>query len=109
MFHLSQNAKIILFNQPVNMHNSIDSLSAIAKGELKIDLTVDTYFLFSNRKRDRIKVLYFDGTNVGVYFTRFDSTLNFRYEKIQIFNRESFDLFLKNRASRKRIYRYKMH
>ena len=55
-----------------DMRKSINGLSAIVEGSFKLDPFDGALFVFCNRKRDRIKILEWDGDGFGLYFKRLE-------------------------------------
>lgn len=108
MFYLTKQAKVFLYNKPVNLHKGFDSLAHIVRTELGFDLAPDIYVLFCNLRRDRIKVLYLDKSNLALMSMRFGQTLDFKYNEIIQFDRNSFEKFLNKTISRRLINRYKL-
>jgi len=50
------------------MRKSFDGLSGIVRSELGADPLDGSLFLFVNRRRDRLKILQFDGTGYWLYY-----------------------------------------
>jgi transposase len=50
------------------MRKSFDGLSGIVRGELAADPLDGSLFLFVNRRRDRLKILHWDGTGYWLYY-----------------------------------------
>jgi len=64
--------KIYLAIEPCDMRRSFNGLFAVAQNELHEDPLGGALFLFSNKKRNRIKLLYFDGTGLWVMAKRLE-------------------------------------
>ena len=108
MLFFKDNAKMIFYTKPVNLHKGFDRLTAIVQNELGLELVPDLYVLFCNRKRDIIKVLYHDGENLAFWCKRIGCTLTFKYEDAVItFDEKGFVDFLNKRCSRRVGNRYK--
>ncbi len=72
MFHMNQNLKVVLAVAPVDLRKSFSGLYATARhslGEIPED---GALFIFSNRSRNRVKVLSFDGTGCWVSTKRLE-------------------------------------
>jgi len=72
MFHMNQNLKVVLAVEPVDLRKSFNGLYAAARhglGEIPED---GALFIFSNRSRNRVKVLSFDGTGCWVSTKRLE-------------------------------------
>jgi len=59
---------IFLYTQPTDMRKGFDGLSGIVRSELAADPLDGSLFLFVNRRRDRLKILHFDGTGYWLYY-----------------------------------------
>ncbi len=53
--------KIFLSLDPTDMRKGFDGLCGLVSNSLLLDPLSGTFFLFVNRRRDRMKVLYWDG------------------------------------------------
>jgi transposase len=56
--------RVFLAAGATDMRKSFDTLSAIVRGSLGGDPTSGHLYVFCNKRRDRIKVLYFDGSGL---------------------------------------------
>ena len=54
------------------MRKSIDGLAAIVSFEFKLDPFSDSMFVFCNRGRDKIKILYWDTNGFWLYYRRLE-------------------------------------
>lgn len=65
--------KIFVALEPCDMRKSFNGLFALASGHLEYHrLECDTVFVFTNKRRNRIKLLYFDGTGLWVAAKRLE-------------------------------------
>jgi len=58
-------AKIFLYNQACDMRKSIDKLSQVVAEEFDNNITNGDVYLFMNKKRDKIKILYWEKMDFG--------------------------------------------
>ncbi len=68
MLNLLPTGSIYLYTRPTDMRKSFDGLSGIVRGEFGADPTDGSLFLFVNRRRDRLKILHFDGGGYWLYY-----------------------------------------
>ena len=62
MLSLPGTMKIHLAVEPVDMRKQFDGLWAVAQEKLRVDSSKGALFVFVNKRRNRLKMLYFDGT-----------------------------------------------
>ena len=55
-----------------DMRKSINGLMALIQGSFELDPFADALFVFCNRRRDRIKILEWDGDGFWLYFKRLE-------------------------------------
>lgn len=68
MLSVPASVSIFLHTQPTDMRKGIDGLSGIVRQEFAADPTNGSLFLFVNRRRDRLKILHWDGTGFWIYY-----------------------------------------
>lgn len=73
MFYPESNIKIWQCTVPTDMRKSFDGLAALAKNKLKEDPTSGELFVFTNKKRNYIKLLYFDRTGYCLWAKRLEA------------------------------------
>ena len=65
--------KVYLAVEPCDMRKSFNGLYALAENTLKVDPKSGSLFVFCNKRRNRIKILYFDGTGLWVMAKRLEA------------------------------------
>ena len=65
-------ARIFLCHQAVDLRKGFHGLTTIVVDHFEEDLVSNAYFVFLNRLRDRIKVLYFDGDGLAIWQKRLE-------------------------------------
>lgn len=72
MFFPEAHVRVWLYTRPTDMRKSYDGLSALVKQALHEDPTNGHLFVFINRKRTQMKVLYFDRSGYCVWSKRLE-------------------------------------
>lgn len=107
MFSIPDDAKVIFYSKPVSQLKGIDGLTSVIQNEMMLEPITNFYFLFSNTKRDRFKILYRDGDNLAIWYRRFKGTLTFNYtNQIIMYDKKGFLTFI-NKTSSKHHYTLK--
>lgn len=68
MLNLTTRTKIYVYMSVTDMRKGVHGLSGIVRGEFAADPTDGSLFVFINRRRDRLKILYFDGGGFWLYY-----------------------------------------
>lgn len=109
MFSIRKNAKVVFSSKPTSLLKGINCLHALVVSDLKMEIDLNTYFLFTNFKRNWIKILYLDGTNLAVWVKRLDGTLKFKFSnEIIIFDGNEVFAFL-GKITSKRCYEFEKY
>jgi transposase len=58
--------------EPIDMRFSFDRLSGIAKEQVGYEARCGALFVFFGRRRDALKVLFFDGSGMCIFYKRLD-------------------------------------
>lgn|SRR5690606_4058051 len=72
MLSFPSSLRIHLALEPCDMRKSFNGLHALAEGVLKEDPRSGALFVFCNKRRNRLKILYFDGTGLWVLAKRLE-------------------------------------
>ena len=68
----SSAVRIFLCTRSTDMRNGFDGLSGLVQECFRHDPLTGHLFLFLNRRRDRIKILYFDRDGVAIWYKRLE-------------------------------------
>ncbi len=68
MLSIPANTTIYWHTEPTDMRKGIDGLSGIVRGQFDGDPLDGSVYLFVNRRRDRMKLLHWDGGGFWIYY-----------------------------------------
>lgn len=69
---IPQGVQIFVALDPVDLRCSFDRLSGIAKEQIGYEARGGALFVFYGRRRDALKVLFFDGSGMCIFYKRLD-------------------------------------
>jgi len=69
---LTHSVKVCLATQPCDLRKSFDTLSCVVEEQLKEDPLSSKLFVFLNKRADRVKMLYSDGTGLWILMKRLE-------------------------------------
>ena len=69
---IPQGVQVFVALEPVDMRFSFDRLSGLAKEQVGYDARSGALFLFFGRRRDALKILFFDGSGMCQFYKRLD-------------------------------------
>jgi transposase len=73
MIMLSSAVRIFLCTRSVDLRKTFDGLTGLVQDCFGQDPLNGHLFLFLNRRRDRIKILYFDRDGLAIWYKRLES------------------------------------
>lgn len=73
MLAVAASTRIYLYMRDVDMRRSYDGLHAIVQAEFQRDIRLGDYFMFINRRRDRIKIIWWDRDGLAIFMKRLES------------------------------------
>jgi len=93
MLNIGSGSKVFLVAGPTDMRKSFDTLAAVVRTAIDADPLSGHYFVFCNRKRDRLKVLIWESSGFwllakrlekGTFFWPDVSTTKVEYSSAQL-------------------------
>lgn len=72
---------VYLCSQCVDFRQSINGLSALVESELALPVLSGAVFVFCNKAKDKLKVLYWDKTGFALWYKRLDKD-KFKWPKV---------------------------
>ncbi|RKX73744.1 MAG: hypothetical protein DRP49_07020 [Spirochaetes bacterium] len=72
MFALSAENSFHLYSQPTDMRKSFDALSGLVRNNLGCDPTSGEVFIFINKRRDKVKLLHWQGSGYLLFYKRLE-------------------------------------
>jgi len=95
MLTIPGNARLFLCNQPINMKKSFEGLCGIVEKLFPGELLSGAFFIFLNRKKDHIKVLFWDKDGFVIYFKRLEKgTFSWKWGDSLVLDRRTFFMLL---------------
>jgi transposase len=73
MLNFSHQTRVFLFLEPVDMRKSFRGLCLLTESVLKEDPASGHWFVFINRRQDRLKLLGWDGQGFWIWYKRLES------------------------------------
>ncbi len=64
--------RVYVCREPVDMRKSIDGLAALVEGVLAMDPFSEQLFVFINRRRDKLKMLYWERSGFVLWYKRLE-------------------------------------
>lgn len=68
MWQLTGSTKIYVYTPAADMRKGVHGLSGLVRSEFATDPTDGSMFVFINRRRDRLKILHFDGGGFWLHY-----------------------------------------
>ena len=110
MLALAGNARFFLHQNPIDLRKGFECLSSIVEGDFEQEVTGGTYFVFINRRRDRMKVLYWDGDGLAIWYKRLEKgTFPNRKAETIVIERREFFMLLEGVTPHKMQKRFRVH
>jgi transposase len=72
MIHLPASVRVYLCLTPCDMRRSFDSLHAQVRDHLELDPFAGHLFVFTSRRKDRVKILYWDRDGFALWSKRLE-------------------------------------
>jgi len=72
MIDLPASVRVYLCLTPCDMRKSFDSLHALVREHLELDAFAGHLFVFTSRRHDRVKILYWDRDGFAVWSKRLE-------------------------------------
>jgi transposase len=68
MLTATHSTRIYVYTKPADMRKGVNGLSGLIRDEFDADPTDGSLFVFVNRRRDRMKLLHFEGGGFWLYY-----------------------------------------
>jgi transposase len=78
MISLPSPVRVFLHTPPTDLRKGFDALCGLVSTAFGQDLTSGHLFLFVNRRRDRIKILYWDRDGLAIWYKRLENPGTFQ-------------------------------
>ena len=72
MLSISRTTRVFLATEPTDMRKGFDGLFALVENVIREDPFSGHLFVFRNRRRDRLKVLWCDADGLAIFYKRLE-------------------------------------
>lgn len=107
MLTIPGNAHLFLCQHPVSMRKSFEGLSALVEQLFPEELLTGSFFIFLNRRKDHMKVLFWDRDGLVIWFKRLEKgSFDTKWGKKSQIDRRTFFMMLEGVTPKKLQERY---
>ncbi len=102
-------ARLFLYKEPTDMRKGFEGLSSIVDITFQGELTSGAYFIFLNRQRNLMKVLYWDNDGLAIWQKRLEKGhFAKRHQENVLLERREFFMLLEGITPRRLQKRYRI-
>lgn len=99
MLCITKNARIFLYGKTIDLRIGFEGLITAIQYAFNDRIDFEAYYVFLNKRRNRIKVLYWNGNNLAIWYTRSRKGVFAPREFIKTsINRNEFKRILKGKS-----------
>lgn len=107
MLTIAGNARIFICHHPINMRKSFEGLSAIVEEMFPEEIFSGAFFVFLNRRKNLMKVLFWDRDGLVIWFKRLEKgTFFWKWNGKNSLDRRSFLMLLEGVVPKRLQARY---
>jgi transposase len=109
MLAIASNARIFFFREFVDMRKGVEGLSVLVEKFSSGELMTGAYFVFVNRSKDRMKVLYWDCDGFAIWWKRLEKgSFNLLGNQKTLIDRKEFFMLLEGITPHRIQKRFKL-
>lgn len=109
MLAIPGNARIFIHKNPIDLRKGFEGLNAFVTNTFNQDVTSGAYFVFLNRRRILMKVLYWDSDGLAIWHKRLEKGSFPKYRSEQaLMDRRDFFMMLEGVIPRQMQKRFKI-
>lgn len=99
--------RVFVYQGPVDLRKGFEGLGGMVEQAFCARLTSGAYFAFLNRRRDRMKVLYWDGDGLVIWYKRLEKgRFSKQKSEVTMMNRREFLMLLEGVTPKRMNVRY---
>lgn len=107
MLSIPGNTRLFLCQHPVSMRKSFEGLSALVEELFPKELLTGSLFIFLNRRKDHMKVLFWDNDGLVIWFKRLEKgTFSWKCGSRNLLDRREFLMLLEGITPKRMQVRY---
>lgn len=72
MFGIPNSTKVFLYGKPCDMRKGFNGLYGLVQNEMQLDLMTGYLFVFINKPRTHIKILFWDKDGLSIFYKRLE-------------------------------------
>ena len=106
MLTILGNTRLLLCQSPVDMRKSFEGLSSIVEKVFLESPLSGAFFIFLNKRRDRMKVLFWDNDGLVIWYKRLEKGTFAKKPDISVLNRREFLMLLEGIVPKRLQHRH---
>lgn len=107
MLTIPGNGRLFLYQHPISMRKSFEGLSATIEQAFPGELLSGAFFIFLNRYRDHMKVLFWDKDGFVIFYKRLEQGIfAWKWGDSKPFDRRQFFILLEGITPKRLQHRF---